>query len=134
MKFLKSAMPPTFLLGMLIVAQSPAWSQDPPAGSSGAPADNTAVNARDKQSGTIKSTDQPNNKTDIQLAASVRQAIINDRSLSTSAHNVKLVAASGVVTLRGPVATTAERTRVGDIVSKVAGVTSVDNQLDITNH
>jgi hyperosmotically inducible protein len=67
-------------------------------------ADNTKVNARDKSQDTIKPTAQPNNKVNIKLAAAVRCSIVKDRSPSTMAHNVKLVAASGVVTLRGPVA------------------------------
>lgn len=94
-------------------------------------ADNTRVNQRDKSPETVKPTDQPNNKTDIKLAAAVRRSIVSDKSLSMMAHNVKLVAIGGVVTLRGPVKTAEEKTKVAAIVAKVAGVADVNNELDI---
>ena len=75
--------------------------------------------------------DQPNDKTDIKLAARVRRAIIKDKALSTSAHNLKLIAANGVVTLRGPVTSADEKALVETLVSGIAGVSRVDNQLDI---
>jgi osmotically-inducible protein OsmY len=67
----------------------------------------------------------------VKLAAAVRRAIVKDKSLSTSAHNVKLVAASGVVTLRGPVNTANEKARIESIARGVSGVTRVDNELDV---
>lgn len=97
----------------------------------GAPADNTAINERDKSPDTMKSTDQPNNSADIQLAAAVRKAIVDDKSLSTAGHNVKLVAANGVVTLRGPVKSDAEKAKLARIASGITGVSSVDNQIDV---
>lgn len=75
--------------------------------------------------------DQPNDKSDIKLAARVRRALVKDKSLSMSAHNLKLVAASGVVTLRGPVASADEKARVESLVGTVSGVSRVDNQLDV---
>jgi len=133
MKFRKMAVQSACALVVIAAMTSVAFSQSTPAAASSAAPDNTAVNVRDRQAATPTPVDQPNNKVDVQLAANVRQAIVNDRSLSMSAHNVKLVAASGVVTLRGPVATTQERTRVGELATHVAGVTRVDNQLDVTN-
>ena len=103
-------------------AQAPVKSQD---------ADNTRINARDKSAQTVKPTDQSNAKADIQLAAAVRRAIEPDKTLSTSAHNVKLVANGGVVTLRGPVANEAEKQKVAQLVAAVSGVASVDNNLDV---
>jgi hyperosmotically inducible protein len=100
-----------------------------------APADNSAVNARDRSAQTTTPFDQPNDKTDIKLAAAVRRAIVKDKSLSMSAHNIKLVAAGGVVTLRGPVDSAAEKARIETVVQGIAGVSRVDNQLDVkTQH
>ena len=93
-------------------------------------ADNTRVNSRDK-SDTIKPTDQSNAKADIKLAAEARHAIVKDKSLSSTAHNVKLIANGGVITLRGPVASATEKQKVEQIVSGVQGVTRVDNNLDV---
>ena len=93
--------------------------------------DNTTVNQRDKSPDTLKPTDQPNDSVDIKLAAAVRGAIVEDKSLSTMAHNVKLVAANGVVTLRGPVRSDEEKAKVGTCAAHVSGVSQVDNQLDV---
>jgi osmotically-inducible protein OsmY len=100
-----------------------------------APADNSGVNERDRSAQTTTPFDQPNNKTDIKLASSVRRAIVKDKSLSMSAHNIKLVAAGGVVTLRGPVDSADEKARVESVAQGVPGVSRVDNQLDVkTQH
>jgi hyperosmotically inducible protein len=79
----------------------------------------------------MRPEDQPNDKTDIKLAAKVRRAIVNDKTLSTSAHNVKLIAANGVVSLRGPVASADEKAKIESDVSAITGVSRVDNQLDV---
>jgi len=93
--------------------------------------DNTAVNVRDRTSDTVMPTDQPNNAADIKVAAAVRRSIASEDSLSTMAHNVKLVASAGVVTLRGPVENASEKARVGQLASAAPGVSSVRNELDI---
>jgi len=117
---------------------APTWAQTataPPhneqAAVKGTDADNTGLNQRDRNDKTTLPTDQSNAKADIKLAAAVRHAIVEDKSLSVSAHNVKLVANAGVVTLRGPVASEAEKLKVGEIAGSVNGVSRVDNNLDI---
>ena len=113
-----------------VVAFAQQASTSPPAGS--APmADNTKVNTRDKSQNTLTPFDQPNNAADLKLAAAARKALVDDKSLSVMAHNVKLVASNGSVTLRGPVQTDAEKAKVGQIVAKVGGVAKVDNQSDV---
>jgi hyperosmotically inducible periplasmic protein len=116
-----------FVFAAPVVAQQMA----PSASASSASTDNTSMNQRDRSSETMKPTDQPNDRTDIKVAAAVRRAILNDKSLSTMAHNVKLVAANGVVTLRGPVADADEKAKVEALTAAVGGVNHVDNQLDI---
>lgn len=129
-----TAMTTTALCASLIgVFGSSALAQQSLAAASDMPAavDNTTVNQRDKSPETLKPTDQPNNSSDIKLAAAVRQAIVQDKSLSTLAHNVKLVASNGVVTLRGPVRSEQEKSSVGKCAEHVSGVSRVDNQLDV---
>lgn len=118
----------------LVTAQTSAQQSVPSSSPAmSAPADNSGVNKRDRSSGEITPVNQPNDKADIKLAAAVRRAIVKDKTLSVTAHNVKLVAVQGVVTLRGPVANADEKARVEADVKAVAGVSSVDNQLDPTN-
>ena len=65
--------------------------------------DNTARNVRDRDGTTLTPGDQSESKADLALTQRIRQAIVADDSLSTTAHNVKIITSDGVVTLRGPV-------------------------------
>jgi hyperosmotically inducible periplasmic protein len=94
-------------------------------------ADNTARNSRDRDGATQTSGDQAENETDRQISANVRQAVVGDNSLSTNAHNVKIVTSGGTVTLRGPVKSMEEKAAIETKAKQVAGVTRVDNLLEI---
>lgn len=112
-------------------AQDTATQDTTPAPVKSTAADNTRVNVRDKEHDTLTPMDQPNNAEDIKVAAAVRRSLTKDDSLSMMAHNVKLVAAGGVVTLRGPVASEAEKSKVEQLAAASPGVSSVNNHLDI---
>lgn len=92
---------------------------------------NSGINKRDKNSATLTPENQPNNTTDRNLLASVRAAVTNDASLSTDAHNVKILVTDNVVTLRGPVESEAEKTKIGKLANKVKGVSTVHNDLEV---
>jgi hyperosmotically inducible periplasmic protein len=94
-------------------------------------ADNTARNSRDRDGATQTSGDQAENETDRQISANVRQAVVGDNSLSTNAHNVKIITSGGTVTLRGPVKSTEEKAAIESKAKQVAGVTRVDNLLEV---
>ena len=94
-------------------------------------ADNTDMNTRDKSGDTLTPQKQTNSDSDIDVLAAVRSAIVDDKNLSIAAHNVKIIVVKGVVTLRGPVKTAIEKTRVEELTRKIAGVVSIDNRLDI---
>jgi osmotically-inducible protein OsmY len=57
--------------------------------------------------------------------------VVEDDSLSTSAHNVKIITVDGVVTLRGPVKSERERNAIAAKAKSVAGVKQVQNKLEI---
>ena len=63
----------------------------------------------------------------------VRKAIVRDKSLSTYAHNVKVVTRGGEVTLRGPVRTSEEKARVSELAQQVSGVSKVNDELLVKN-
>jgi hyperosmotically inducible protein len=94
-------------------------------------ADNTGMNVRDKGGATQTPQKQTNAEADRKILAEVRRAVVGDKTLSTSAHNVKIVTMNGVVTLRGPVRSEDEKGKVGKLAQQVAGVASVENQLDV---
>ena len=96
--------------------------------------DNTARNERDKNEATKTPGDQSENANDLEISANVRKAIVADDSLSTNAHNVKIITSGGVVTLRGPVNSTQEKTIIEMKAKQVAGVTRVESQLEVATH
>jgi hyperosmotically inducible periplasmic protein len=94
--------------------------------------DNTGVNKRDRNPGAVTADQQKMNAADRSLTAKIRRAIMADKSLSTYAHNVKIVSQDGTVTLKGPVRSDDE---VKSIVSKAIGITNsaekVINQMSV---
>jgi hyperosmotically inducible periplasmic protein len=94
-------------------------------------ADNTARNERDSSGGTTTPVDQGENESDLGITTKIRQAIVDDKSLSVNAENVKVISNGGVVVLRGPVKTEQERTAIEAKARGVAGVTRVENQIEI---
>jgi len=62
---------------------------------------------------------------------SIRQALMDDKELSTYAHNVKIITAAGQVTLKGPVRTEDEKRAVEAAAVKVAGAGHVTNQMSV---
>lgn len=94
-------------------------------------ADNTARNERDTSEAAKTPLDQSNSAGDIEISANIRKAIVADDSLSTNAHNVKIITNAGVVTLRGPVKSVQEKTAVETKAKQVAGVTQVESLLEI---
>jgi osmotically-inducible protein OsmY len=93
--------------------------------------DNTAVNARDRDGSTLTPGDQAENEADLGVTQRIRQAIVEDDSLSTNAHNVKIITVDGVVTLRGPVQSEQEKRLIQDKAQQVAGVARVENELEV---
>jgi hyperosmotically inducible protein len=93
--------------------------------------DNTARNIRDRDGTSPTSGDQAENEADRQISATIRQAIVGDNSLSMNAHNVKIITSGGVVTLRGPVKSQQEKATIESKAKQVAGVTRVDNLLEV---
>jgi len=93
--------------------------------------DNTGKNVRDRGDATLTPMDQGGSAADREVTASIRKAIVADDSLSINAHNVKIITADGVVTLRGPVKTAKEKATVAGVAAKAAGVKRVDNQLEV---
>jgi hyperosmotically inducible periplasmic protein len=91
-------------------------------------ADNTKMN-KDQSSPTAD--DQKMNPTDRALAQKIRKSIHDDKELSTYAHNIKIIAQNGKVTLRGPVRSEDEKNNLQAKAVAVAGDGNVMNQLDI---
>jgi len=96
-------------------------------------ADNSGRNERDRNDATKRAGDQAENEADRTISQNIRQAISADDSISTNGKNAKIITVDGTVTLRGPVKSEKEKTNIGAKAQQIAGVKSVDNQLEITN-
>lgn len=101
------------------------------AGDEKAKSDNTATNERDRSGETKTSGDQSNSSADLQTTQAIRQALMKDGELSTTAKNIKVITANGHVTLRGPVKTAQEKTKIDQLAKSAAGGAQIDNQLDV---
>lgn len=101
------------------------------AGDKALPADNSAINERDRSSQTLTPEDQSQSPADIKLAAAVRSAVVDHDGLSMDGHNIKIIASNNQVTLRGPVKDAQERALIEKTVRSASGTATVDNQLEI---
>ena len=95
------------------------------------PADNTKVNQRDRAKTAVTADQQKENSADRTTTQKIRQSIMKDKSLSSYAHNVKIVTMDGQVTLKGPVRTEAEKKTVVAKAVEVAGEGKVTDQISI---
>lgn len=111
MKIHRAIVAVAFSAALSIYAQAP--------DSTGVKPDNTKVNQRDRAAGEATADQQKNNHSDLELTKSVRRSIMDDKALSTYAHNVKVISQGGKVTLKGPVKSAEEKSA---IVSKAAGI------------
>ena len=109
------------------------WAQqEQPATGSQAPADNTKVNQRDRNQNEPTADQQKENTSDRQLTAQIRRAIVKDKSLSSDAHNVKIIAQGGSVTLKGAVKSDAEKQAIESKAAQIAGEGKVNSELQVT--
>lgn len=113
-------------LGML-------WAQQDTSATQSQPADNTTVNQRDRNPAEPTADRQKENPTDRQLAQQIRKALVKDKSLSTYAHNVKVIAQNGMVTLKGPVKSEDEKQAVETKAAQIAGPDKVTSEIQIAS-
>lgn len=93
--------------------------------------DNTKVNKRDRAAGAVTADQQKNNSSDTKLAQQVRKAIMADKSLSTYAHNVKVITQNGGITLKGPVRSDEEKQAIMAKANEVAGSGKVTDEITV---
>lgn len=95
------------------------------------PADNTATNKRDRAKDAVTADQQKENSSDRAITQKIRRALMDDKTLSTYAHNVKVIAQDGQVTLKGPVRTEEEKKIVEAKATEVAGEGHVINEMSV---
>lgn len=108
------------LVSLLCAAGSMAWSaQQAP--------DNTGNNKQQD----VTADHQSNTTADRAITQQIRKALMADKSLSSYAHNVKIVTRDGMVTLKGPVQSEDEKQKVVSTAAQVVDAGKIDNQLTV---
>ena len=94
--------------------------------------DNTKVNERDRNAGEATADQQKTNATDQQMTKKIRQSVMADKSLSTYAHNIKIISQNGTVTLKGPVKSDDEKkSLVAKAVAVAGSADKVTDQISV---
>jgi len=116
----------------LVAAQQPASNSTTDTGAT-AP-DNTKVNKRDRNKTEPTADQQKENKSDRELARNIRQSLVKDKSLSSYAHNIKVVAQDGKVTLKGPVRSAEEKQAIEAKAAEAAGgADKVNSEIEVAS-
>jgi hyperosmotically inducible periplasmic protein len=114
----------TLLAGSLTFAAAQASSQQT------AP-DNTKVNERDRDKSEPTADQQKENSSDRDITQQIRQSVMKDKSLSSYAHNVKIISENGKVTLKGPVRSDEEKAAIEAKAAAIAGQDKVTSELEV---
>lgn len=93
--------------------------------------DNTKVNARDRDNAEPTADQQKHDLSDRDITRQIRESVMKDKSLSTYAHNVKIISQNGMVTLRGPVRSEDEKRAVEADATAVVGQDKVTDELEV---
>jgi hyperosmotically inducible protein len=93
--------------------------------------DNSAKNQRDRSGQTKTPGDQSNSSVDLKITQAIRQALMKDSGLTMTAKNIKIITAGGRVTLRGPVKTAEEKTKIDQLAKSAAPGARISDQLEV---
>lgn len=94
-------------------------------------ADNTRMNQGDQSQNAVTADQQKMNRSDRDVTQQIRRSIEKDKSLSTYAHNVKVITQNGMVTLKGPVRSEDEKRAIEAKATEVAGADKVTNEIEV---
>jgi hyperosmotically inducible periplasmic protein len=89
------------------------------------------TNAHQRANSDPTADQQKEHASDRAISQQMRKAIVNDKSLSSYAHNVKIITQNGQVTLAGPVRSEEEKKAIEDAAAAVACASNVRNQLQV---
>jgi len=71
------------------------------------------------------------NPADRETTKKIRSALMDDKSLSTYAHNIKIITTDGMVTLKGPVRSEEEKSSIEAKARQIAGDSNVTSNLTV---
>jgi len=74
---------------------------------------------------------QKEHQPDLEITRDIRRSILQDKPLSTCAHNVKVISQNGMVTPTGPVRSGEEKSAIEGKATEIAGKGRVTSQLEV---
>jgi hyperosmotically inducible protein len=93
--------------------------------------DNTTNNQGDASKNATTADQQKMNPADRNTTRQIRKSLMQDKSLSTYAHNIKIITRDGKVTLKGPVRSEDDKASIEAKAVAVAGADNVTNRLEV---
>jgi hyperosmotically inducible periplasmic protein len=114
----------TLFFGASLIA-APAQQDQQPA------PDNSKTNQGDASKGATTAQQQKMDPADRSITKQIRSSIMNDKSLSTYAHNIKIITQDGKVTLKGPVHTADDKASIEAKAVAGVGADNVTNQIEV---
>jgi hyperosmotically inducible periplasmic protein len=93
--------------------------------------DNTEKNLPTNHRNANRADQQSDEAGDRELTRKIRQSLVQDKSLSVYAHNVKIITRGGMVELKGPVRSQAEKDAINAKATEIAGGDKVKNDLTV---
>lgn len=112
-------------------AQTAVATSPPTAQNTQTAPDNTRSNKEDASNRNRTADQQANNSTDLDIAKRIRRSVMDDKTLSTYGHNVKIVSAGGTVTLNGVVRNNDEKAAIAAKAASVVGRDRVIDELKV---
>jgi hyperosmotically inducible protein len=88
-------------------------------------------NSNQNKNQTPTADNQSNAQSDRMTTAKIRKAITADKTLSTYAHNVKIITLNGAVTLKGPVKSDEEKQKVASMAANIVSANKVTDELTV---
>jgi hyperosmotically inducible periplasmic protein len=122
----------TLLLATLLLNNMAVFSTEPQNKQQGTDVDNTKVNKGDETQQQPTADQQKENSSDREITRKIRRSIVKDKSLSTYAHNIKIITQGGSVTLKGPVRSAEEKKAVEGKAAAIAGEAKVKSEIQVT--
>jgi len=93
--------------------------------------DNSKTNQGDASKGAMTAQQQKMDPADRNITKQIRSSIYKDKSLSTYAHNIKIITQDGKVTLKGPVRSADDKASIAAKAIAVVGADNVTDQLEV---
>jgi osmotically-inducible protein OsmY len=94
-------------------------------------ADKTKINEPERDAVGLVPGDRGETEADRTITQRIRQGLMRDSALSSTAKNVKIITTNGSVILRGSVTSASEKMEIGRIAQGSEGANEVDNQLEV---